>query len=364
MKPLRLVGLVIVASAFAAFGQSMVVGGAERGATLFKTQNCVTCHSVNGKGGSSAPDLGRMIGRDYTPASLASLMWNHAPQMWASMEKQGIARPAITEQQAADLFAYFYATRYFDKPGDAGRGKQVLASKHCADCHGSAGPGKPVSSWESAGDPVLLAGRMWNHGAEMRAAFQTKGIKWPSLTSQNLTDLLVYVQSQPENKGRTPSTEPAPPGDGQALFKEKGCAGCHQGNLSLDNRYLGRTLTDFAVAMWNHEPKMKNPPPALNGGQMRSIVAYLQTTHLFSVKANATRGKKVYTDKKCASCHDDASSGAPGLASLKGKLYPFSMVSALWDHGPAMQKSMLQKGIPWPRFQGTDMADLLAYLNQ
>jgi mono/diheme cytochrome c family protein len=362
MKPLRLAGLVVVALVLAC-GQSLVTGDAQRGATLFKTQNCVMCHSVNGQGGSSAPDLGRIIGRDYAPALLAGLMWNHAPLMWTAMEKQGIARPAVTEQQAADLFAYFYATRYFDKPGDAGRGKQVLASKHCAECHASAGPGKPVGSWESAGDPVLLAERMWDHGAEMRAAFQTKGIKWPALTSQDLTDLLVYVQNLPENKDRTPGPTPAPSGEGQALFKEKGCIGCHQGKLSLDNRYLGRTLTDFAVAMWNHEPKMKNPPPALNGEEMRAIVAYLQTTHLFSAKANATRGKKVYTDKKCASCHDDAASGAPNLADLKGKFYPFFMVAALWEHGPAMQQKMRQKGIPWPRFKVPDMADLLAYLN-
>ena len=38
-----------------------------RGERLFQTLSCVQCHSVNGVGGSSAPDLGRMVDRAFTP---------------------------------------------------------------------------------------------------------------------------------------------------------------------------------------------------------------------------------------------------------------------------------------------------------
>jgi ABC-type tungstate transport system permease subunit len=40
-----------------------------------------------------------------------------------------------------------------------------------------------------------------------------------------------------------------------------------------------------------------------------------------------------------------------------------AMVSALWLHGPDMLDQMKTKGIAWPRFEGTQMADLIAYLN-
>jgi hypothetical protein len=35
----------------------------------------------------------------------------------------------------------------------------------------------------------------------------------------------------------------------------------------------------------------------------------------------------------------------------------------LWHHGPQMLDQMKTKGIAWPRFEGSDMANLIAYLN-
>ena len=54
-----------------------------------------------------------------------------------------------------DRSAFFYSTRFFDKPGDAARGKQVFAAKHCGECHGitqsRAEAAPPVVKWESLG---------------------------------------------------------------------------------------------------------------------------------------------------------------------------------------------------------------------
>jgi cytochrome c553 len=107
---------------------AVVPGDASRGAELFKSEKCVSCHSVNGQGGKIAPDLARGGGSQYTPSTMVALMWNHAPAMWAAMEKAGIEKPKLSTDQAADLFAYFYAFRYFEKPGDAARGKRVFES--------------------------------------------------------------------------------------------------------------------------------------------------------------------------------------------------------------------------------------------
>jgi hypothetical protein len=40
-----------------------------------------------------------------------------------------------------------------------------------------------------------------------------------------------------------------------------------------------------------------------------------------------------------------------------------SMVSVLWQHGPAMLERMRMKDLPWPRFSSQEMLDLIAYLN-
>ena len=57
-------------------------------------------------------------------------MWNHAPTMWAAMRAREIQAGDSNPQSAADLFAYFYAARFFEKPGDAGRGKALFRPAH------------------------------------------------------------------------------------------------------------------------------------------------------------------------------------------------------------------------------------------
>jgi mono/diheme cytochrome c family protein len=349
------------------FGAIEIPGDARQGEQVFKSQRCVECHSVNGVGGKSAPDLGKRTARNYTPAIMASLMWNHAPKMWSAMSDQAVTRPQLTSEQAADLFAFFYASRYFERPGDAGRGRQAFQAKGCAGCHalsGVAGSGpKAVASWKSLNDPILLAQEMWNHAALMKEALGKKQIAWPRLTSQELTDMLVYLQNLPETRGRQTEFAPASAETGKMLFDLKGCKNCHTGKQSLENRFANRTVVDFAVAMWNHAPKMAQPAPELRAEEMRRIAGYLWSIQLFDSPGNAARGKSVYQAKNCATCHEDASSGAPKIVVRDGVSSPLKMVHELWRHGPAMLEVMKKKNIAWPQFAGHEMADLIAYLN-
>ena len=52
----------------------VIPGDSGRGAQLFTTERCIECHSIDGKGGNKAPDLGQRIDRNFTPALLASTM--------------------------------------------------------------------------------------------------------------------------------------------------------------------------------------------------------------------------------------------------------------------------------------------------
>src|SRR5215471_16680550 len=79
---------------------------AQRGAEFFRTELCINCHAIRGDGGHVGPDLGRRLDRNYTPAGLASRMWNHAPVMWEAMKRQNIPLPYVSADQAADLFAF------------------------------------------------------------------------------------------------------------------------------------------------------------------------------------------------------------------------------------------------------------------
>src|SRR5436305_2173563 len=156
-------GILILSKLIAAVHpplQRVVPGDSRRGARVFENQQCIHCHAVNGRGGKMGLDLGRSVSRSYTPARLASTMWNHAPVMWGAIEASRIKMPRLAPRDAADLFAFFYSTRFFDSPGDAARGKATFDEAHCGQCHGihglRAASAIPNANWRQLGDPILI----------------------------------------------------------------------------------------------------------------------------------------------------------------------------------------------------------------
>jgi len=366
MNLFRVTGAVILLS-LGAYAADVVAGEAKRGEQLFQTQQCIHCHSMNGKGGAYAPDLARRIDRNYNPAVMASLIWNHAPQMWAAMKRENLTIPRLSPEQSADLFAYFVSARYFERAGDAGRGKHLFDSKHCAECHGitdsRAAGAPPVAKWESLADPLVLAQQMWNHGAKMTAAFTERRIGRPRLTPQELTDVLVYLRNLPQTRQLATNFSFSQSGSGAQIFHSKGCAECHTGKLALEPRLHNQTLAGIAAAMWNHQTAMKQPPPQFSQAEMREVIGYIWARQYFGGNGNAARGKRVFEEKHCATCHNDPASGAPKLAKGANGYSAVVMVSALWGHGPRMLEMMQQKNLEWPRFSAQQMFDLIAFLN-
>ncbi len=345
--------------------RSLLPGDTDRGKDVFHAQSCDVCHSIGGEGGKSAPDLEQGVGRGFSPYAMAGLLWNHAPVMWAAAEKKGTAKPELSEQQAADLFVYFYAARYFDQPGDVTRGERAFLGNRCAECHGIGSALRqgvqPVAAWGSLADPIALARQMWNHSREMTSELDRMEIPYPRFSSQELTDLLAYLRST-QASARAGVFSPSSAQSGAALFASKGCADCHRGPLALEARPTRYGLTDFAAAMWNHPFRTQGNPVQLSYEEMRRLVGYLVSTQFFEERGDPEQGQKVFARKHCATCHDDASSGAPGRPAMAGRMTSFGMVAALWKHGPVMLSNMRLMRISWPRFSGSEMADLAAYL--
>jgi mono/diheme cytochrome c family protein len=189
-------------------------GYARRGEQLFQTEQCVQCYTIKAVGGTMAPDPARRADRNYTPATaMASATWDHAPEMWAAMKQQGLVRAALTPESAGRLFAYFGAAHYFERPGDAARGKVAFAALHCSVCHGitksNAEGAPPVAQWESLAEPAALVEQMWNHGVSMRHACAQRRLAWQPLTAQELTDILVYLPNLPDTASRGQPPVPA-----------------------------------------------------------------------------------------------------------------------------------------------------------
>src|SRR5258706_12003571 len=109
---------------------------------------------------------------------------------------------------------------------------------------------------------------------------------------------------------------------------------------------------------------MAAQPPQLTLSEMTDITSYLWAAQFFQDAGDAVAGRRVFAAKKCATCHGDAKSGAPRITGGDRTFSAAGMVAALWHHGPRMLEQMRSRNLAWPRFDGMDMANLIAYLNQ
>jgi cytochrome c2 len=361
--------IFFVATAFLhAAVEPVISGDSARGQKVFEQEQCVRCHSVNGRGGKLGVDFSMVVSRAYTPAHLATTMWNHAPVMFGAMEAAGMRKPKLTPGDAADLFAYFYSTRFFDKPGDAARGKAAFTEKHCGDCHGvvdSRGENAPpIAKWDSLADPVVMVQQMWNHSSFMQDAFARRKVAWQELTTAQLTDMQAWLRSLPETQHLASRFSNTSDRDGYKIFEAKGCVKCHVGKLALEDRLHNMTLTDIAVDMWNHAPRMVKPTPSLTQDEMRELLSFLWMRQFVYPSGNAAKGKEIFQLRRCADCHAGGTHGAPQLPGQARHYSEVSIISAIWGHGPQMLNRMQQAKIGWPRFRSPqELGDLLAYIN-
>jgi len=362
MRSVSTFGVFVAAAAVAC------AAGADsaRGAEVLRRENCLLCHSLRGEGGGIAPDLGRRLGQSFTPAALTSLMWNHAPTMWAEMNARHVPYPKLSDQDANDLFAFLYSVRFFDRAADSGRGKQLFDERHCSECHSlkepAKGPGTAVSNWKSLSDPIGLVQQMWNHSSAMKGALEKRKDLRVTLTGQELTDLTLYLQGATKNGTNAPGSLTVPdPASGKPLF-DSNCAQCHKASLSLDRRLSNMTLNDIAADMWNHVSRML-PMPMTDPEDMRKIAAYVWQLQFQGTAGNGGKGRKVFVEKRCAVCHDDPSFSAAKFVRGERMLNPVSMIPVLMNHGPEMQEQMKQRGISWPMLTPDDVSNLVSYLN-
>lgn len=358
----------------------IVPGSSDRGEMLFETKGCIICHAIDGRGGTDAPDLGRRAAALYNPDGLASAIWNHAPTMWETMRERGVTIPTFTSEEAADLFSFFYSRLYFTVPGDPVRGRQAFADKNCIVCHplertdGNDSVGPPVSDWAPVRSPIMWAERMWNHASTMYSEMDRYSLRWPRFTEQEMIDTLVYLQDLPTARSAQAEFEPGDPETGRQIFTSR-CETCHgfrpalSGRIDLLERDTPLTMMGYAAAMWNHAPRMAarsdEDLPTLEDGSMNDVVSYLFAQSYFSGHGDPATGERVYNEKGCVVCHETErnETGAPDLTQSTEVHSSITMTRALWNHGPNMLETLEQRGMAWPQFEGTEMSDLIAYLN-
>jgi cytochrome c2 len=353
------------------------------GSRIFGTKGCAKCHVIAGVGSKVGPDLGRVSGsRSFY--DLAAAMWNHLPEMAKQMQKLGIGRPELSPGETGDLIAFLYTLNYFDRPGDPKAGHEVFVKKQCISCHQAGGSGGVVGpsldSLAQQGSPIFVATAMWNHGPEMTEAMRAKKIARPNFSGTELSSLVAYLKSvKPSQEAERIYLLPGRPDRGRELFVGKRCTECHSvkgrggkvgGDLAERRVQLG--LGQFAAAMWNKAPAMLKemkerniPMPQLRAEEMADIVAYLYSVQYFAAPGDPRRGEELVRTKRCLSCHSIAGKGGnvgPDFKKAAGLDQPATVVSAMWNHASTMEKKMEEMSLQWPVLKGSEMADLVTFM--
>jgi len=350
---MKLVGLFACVFSMAAFAADL-----ERGAAVVRENHCLGCHSIRGEGARTGPDLSGQLVERYTPAALASALWNHSPAMWYLIGGAD-PTPTLKDSDTEAMFAYLYSLRFSAVTGSERRGAQTFEKKGCSSCH-------EVTAWRTPDDPLALAQQMWNHSGVMTATAAEKGRDRPTVNEQDLADITAYARSA-RGLPAAPATPAIPPDLDQVRQAGKqwfdaNCRTCHASGMALEQRLANRTYLSIAAGLWNHLPKMiVVPTPGV--ADMRATIAYVWELQYLGPPGSVARGRQVFERKNCAECHNDPKTGASNIARGEKLYSPFSMVALGWTHGRQMQAPAQKQQSRWPSLSEADISNLIAYMN-
>jgi cytochrome c2 len=348
------------------------------GQRLVLEKGCTNCHGIAGPGGRQGPDLLRTA-RGKGSAELLADMWNHVPQMVASL-LAGERLPTLSGGELRDLVGYFSFVNYLGDPGDAAHGAARLAEMRCLGCHDLDRPGKIGPALIVAGrsaSPVGLVTGVWNHYPRMSAALRDKGIAWFAWTGDDVTDVSRYVNSLAP-AGNPPLLAPGDPAAGARVFARLGCSGCH--SRAREREWLAFTQSsnrssaaENGAALLRHLPRIGEGAREagaslrpLGESEMADLLAYLSMAGTDLAGGDATRGRAVFDSKRCSDCH--AAPGArpgigPDVADMPALANPYEAAALMLQHARNMKTATELKHIPWPQMQAAELQDLYAFLS-
>ncbi len=351
------------------------------GRIVFEEKKCITCHTVGGYGGTAGPDLSR---DQYfgSGLELASIIWNHAPEMNRKFRQLRMDRPTLTEKEMRDLLGFLYYLRYLGEPGSVANGKSLLSSKGCMNCHSVGGQGGTTGpdfrSIQRYSAPLYLVQAMWNHGPAMLDQINKGKMKYPLLTGQNIVDIASYLRqvSTADVEARLSVGNPE---KGRTLFEQKHCSTCHVGEgkrkrieAGLIKIDLKKGVTEVASAMWNHGQAMLDfmqqqsiEWPTFERNEMADVIAYIYFLGFEDKDGSPSRGKEVFREKGCSGCHTPGGKGkGPDLGSAEGIDSPVKMIQLMWNHAGEMEDMVLTQNKRWPLLSTIEMRDLYAFLRR
>jgi mono/diheme cytochrome c family protein len=132
-------------------------------------------------------------------------------------------------------------------------------------------------------------------------------------------------------------------------------------------------MNELVTQMWNHAPRMWEQLkisnisfPQFTPEDMANLFAYLYVTCYDDESGDRAHGELLFTQKGCIRCHsigeNPGGSVGPNLSEIGPVVTPIFWSQTMWNHAPAMEAHMRELNMAWPRFEGEQMNDLLAFV--
>jgi cytochrome c2 len=256
-------------------------GNPQSGKVLMETKHCSKCHPVlkEGTKGDLSP-----WGMYINPILWAQMMWNHVPQMEQEMKKKGLPLVEFKGNEMVDIIADIRSLsskmeKVYLSPGNLQSGKKLFTQKGCIQCHSPQGELDLSKKKDFPRTLAQLTGMMWNHSYKMWKGMKEKGMEHPTLSPQEMADLVAYLFSTQY------FDEPGDPERGKNVFTKKQCNLCHAKGTKMPNLsgLKGQISPIFmAQTMWYHGPEMlekmrkaKVPWRKIDGKEMADLMEYL-----------------------------------------------------------------------------------------
>lgn len=180
---------------------------------------------------------------------------------------------------------------------------------------------------------------------------------------------------------RVTSHAEAPPDAerGRALFLAKQCDRCHIAGggagfgPGLEDLRRPQGSLELVGRLWNHVPAMWATVtqqglrwPEFDAAEMADLMAYLRADAARDARPDPAKGQVVLIRKGCLKCHSYRREGGgiqPDLAVPRGDYASATAWAAtMWTHTPRMVGASTGLRVPYPRFSGDEMSNLLGYL--
>ena len=186
---------------------------------------------------------------------------------------------------------------------------------------------------------------------------------------------VVLVASVPGRAQTVPDAE-----RGRGVFHTKRCDGCHvpggggPGPRLEDLRRPQGTL-ELVGRLWNHVPAMWASVsrqglgwPDITASEMADLMAYLGADAARDPVPDPRKGQVVLMRKGCLKCHSLRREGGPVQPDLATRRSdydsPTAWATTMWTHTPRMVRAATAQQVPYPRFAGDEMSNLLGFLRQ